>query len=101
MNYQPECRHPDRKRVLRLNSSELNRRFDRCRIPLPIWKIVPIQDHNRVSRPVGRRNAVSCVRLNTQSPTEIPAECHFDAFTMRTSWIARYDGSLRMGNEVV
>src|SRR5258706_8625259 len=101
MNYKPERRQPDRKRVLRLNSSKLNRRADRGRIPLPIRNIVPIQDHNRVSRPVGRRNAASCVRLNTQSPIEIPTECHFDAFAMRTSWIARYDGSLRMSNEVV
>ena len=101
MNYQPERRQPDRKRVLRLHSSELNRRTDRGRIPLPIRKIVPIQDHNRVSLPLGRRNAASCVRLNTQSPTEIPADCHFDALAMRASWIARYDGSLRMSNEVV
>ena len=86
MNYKPERRHPDRKCVLRLNSPELNCRADGRRVPLPIREIVPIQDHNCVSLPVGRRNAASCIRLNAQSPTEIPAEyCHFDAFATRTS----------------
>ena len=100
-SYKPERRDPDRERVLRLNSSELNCRRNRCRIPRPIRIIKPIKDHKCVSRPVGGRSAASCVCLNAQSPTEIPSECHFDTFAMRTSWIARYYSSLRVSKKVV
>ena len=85
MDYKPERRYPDRECVLRLNSSELDCRADRRRIPLPIREVVPIQDHYRVSPPLSGRNAASCVRLNAQSPTEIPAYCNFDTFAIWAS----------------
>jgi hypothetical protein len=85
MVYRPECGDPDRKRISRLNSSELNCCVDRGRIPCPIRVIVPIKDNKRVSLPVGRRNTAGCIRLDAQSPTEISTECHLDTLGMRAS----------------
>ena len=101
MSHKPERRDPDRKCVLRLNSSELDCRANRCWVPRPIRKIVPIEDYNCVSLPVGRRNAASCVRLNAQSPTKSTVECHLDAFAIRSSRIARYNGPRRMSKKIV